>query len=91
MTKVIKENKMQINIEKRPKTKNEKDKFFSLLSTSFELGFAISGPMVVGALAGAYLDKIIGSSPKLTLSLLFCGIILGIGSIYKFIKESQDK
>ncbi len=82
---------MQINIEKRPKAKNEKSKFISLLSTSFELGFAISLPMVIGALSGTYLDRLLGSSPKLTLSLLFCGIILGIGSIFKYLKESQDE
>ena len=82
---------MELNIKKRDISKNEKSKFFTLLSSSFELGFAISGPMVAGALIGTYLDRQIGSSPKLTLSLLFCGIILGIGSIYKFIKQSQDE
>ncbi len=90
MTKAAKENKMKVNIEKRNKAKNEKTKFLSLLSASFELGFGISGPMVVGAVIGSYLDRLIGSSPKLTLSLLFCGIILGIGSIYKYLKENQD-
>ncbi|MBI3384889.1 AtpZ/AtpI family protein [Candidatus Gottesmanbacteria bacterium] len=82
---------MEISIKKRAKSKNEKTKFISLLSTSFGLGFAISGPMVIGALIGTYLDRLIGSSPKLTLVLIFCGIILAIGSIYKYLKESQDE
>lgn len=72
----------------QPKNDKEKDKFLNVFSTSMELGFSISLPIVIGVMLGAYLDTILNTSPKLTLSLLFTGIIIGCSNIYKIYKDS---
>lgn len=68
----------------------EFSRFLSLLSTSTSVGFSISLPIVAGAIAGSYLDKIFGTGPKLTLLLVVVGLFLGLGSIYRIIKELNN-
>lgn len=75
--------------ENKKKTKEnckDKEKFYKVLSNSLELGFSISLPIVGGVLLGNYLDGRFNSHPKLTLSLLFCGLILSALNIYKITK-----
>ena len=77
-------------VEKEVAVKNkdsERNKFLKVFSTSMELGFSISLPIVIWAISGAYLDSILNTAPKLTLSLLFTGIIIGCYSIYRIIEE----
>ena len=68
-------------------TGEDKKEFLKFLELSTGLGFSISVPIAGGALLGAYLDKMLGTGPKLTLSLLFTGVIIGAISIYRILKE----
>jgi len=69
--------------------KKAKEKFFTLLSLGTELGFTISLPIVIGVLAGTYLDNKLGTGSKFTLSLIFLGVFLGIMNMVHIIKESS--
>lgn len=67
----------------------EKKRFLAILSTSTEIGFSVSLPIAAGAIIGAYLDTMLGSSPKLTLSLLFSGVFIGGINIYRVIRDAE--
>ena len=58
------------------------------LDTGLELGFGIAVPLVGGALLGSYLDKMLGTTPKVTLSLIFLGLIISGFYLYKIIKDN---
>lgn len=75
---------------KEPK-KEEKDKLISMFSLASELGFSISLPLVGGAFLGRYLDSRLNSSPKITLSLIFFGLLLGMMNIYMIIKKESER
>ena len=60
-------------MEKEKTSKPEKS--WSAVSLAWQLGYTITIPLVVFALAGRYLDKKLGTTPFL---LLF-GILLSIG------------
>jgi len=51
------------------------EKQFSALGLAWELGYTIAVPLVVFALSGRWLDKILGTSPF----LLLVGILFSIG------------
>lgn len=89
-----KENRLEV-VEKEVKTvdesEDERTRFFSVLTTSTQLGFAIALPIAGGALLGTYLDKLFGTSPKLTLSLIFTGAILGGTNIYYLFRDSEKE
>jgi len=53
-----------------------------------ELGLSMIVPLVAGAYLGSYLDTLLNSRPKLTLSFIFIGLILGIATLYKIVKEN---
>lgn len=50
-----------------------------------EIGFSISLPIAGGALLGAYLDSLLGSYPKGTVSFLFVGIVVSIASFIRIV------
>jgi F0F1-type ATP synthase assembly protein I len=68
---------------------NQKDNFLSLVSLATNLGFSLSLPIVIGAFIGVYLDKTLGIQPKMTLSLIFTGVLISFSYIYKFLKENK--
>ncbi len=72
-------------------TKNSLNQSLSLFSLALDLGFSISIPIIGGVFLGAWLDDRFNTSPKLTLSLLFVGIIIGSISIAKLIRMSEKK
>ena len=72
-------------VEKKETNFSERERFLKVLSSALELGFSISLPIAGGAILGAYLDKVFATSPKLTLSFIFLGIIIGIRSIFRLI------
>lgn len=95
---LVKKKFLRFNQEKRleaveeevvEKKKESDKKFLGYLSLALELGFAISIPIAGGALLGQYLDTRIGTSPRMTLSLIFLGIMVAGFYIYSIIKESR--
>lgn len=54
-----------------------------LLSEALGLGMSLVLPIAGGAIAGAFLDRILQTAPKFTLGFLFVGIIIS------FIKLAQ--
>ena len=68
-------------------SKIEKDiKIFSIGLAS-EIGYSIAIPIVVGALVGVWLDKRFNTAPKLTLSLLFGGLILSFVNLFRIVDD----
>lgn len=75
-------------------TKKEKLKRFSTWSMVGEatgLGLSISLPMAVGALIGVWLDKKFTMTPKLTLSFLVLGVVIGVYNLYLYIRRIPKK
>ncbi len=54
-----------------------------------EIGFSVTVPVVGGVLLGVYLDKEFNTAPKLTLSFLFLGVIIGFLNIIKIVKDNK--
>ena len=54
-----------------------------------ELGYSISLPIIAGAFLGRFLDEKLASSPKITLSLIFLGMFIGIAKIYTIVKKME--
>lgn len=85
-------NKKGYHIESQAIVSNNKDKetgrkkYFAVLAHSAELGFILSLPIVFGAIFGSYLDKNLGTEPKLTLSLIFMGVFISLANLYNFTK-----
>lgn len=71
--------------------KESRDKFLAMISLASELGFSISLPIAGGAILGWILDGKFHTSPRITLSLIFLGIMLGAANIYFIMKESEEK
>lgn len=89
-----KENRLEV-VEREVKTvdesEEERTRFFSVITTSTQLGFAVALPIAGGALLGTYLDKILGVSPRMTLSLIFFGSIMGATNIYFLFRDSEKE
>ncbi len=89
-----KENRLEV-VEKEVKTvdetEEERTRFFSMITTSTQLGFAVALPIAGGALLGTYLDKLLGMSPRMTLSLIFFGSIMGVTNIYFLFRDSEKE
>ena len=69
--------------------REEKNKSNSATALASELGFSISLPIVGGALLGQFLDNKLNSTPRMTLSLVFIGLFLGIVNIYLIIRDNS--
>lgn len=65
--------------------------FFWGIKTVSDIGIRISFPLVGGAFFGSFLDTKLTTRPKLTLSFIFVGFILGMYFLYKMIEESKEK
>lgn len=74
-------------INRESQRQEEQKRLNKALSEAFELGMSIALPIVAGVLFGRYLDHIFGTSPKLTLSFLFLGVIIGGIRIIKLARE----
>lgn len=76
----------------KPKEDEEtrKSRFLAMISLASELGFSISLPIAGGAILGQFLDNKFNTSPRLTLSLIFFGLFLGVTNIYYIMKESEE-
>lgn len=71
--------------------KESKGKFLALISLTSELGFSISLPIVGGAILGQFLDEKLHTNPKMTLSLIFLGLFIGVANIYILLKDSREE
>ena len=68
--------------------KKQESEFRSLLSaSSIGLVFVIS--IVLGSLAGWWLDGKLGTKPYLTIFLMIMGIIAGFQNMWRFIKKAN--
>lgn len=84
------EKKLEAVEEEIEEKKEEKqEQFLGYFSLALEFGFVISFPIAGGALFGQYLDRILGTGPRLTLSLIFLGIMIAALNIYSIIKDSR--
>jgi ATP synthase protein I len=78
---LIKEERLKEEIEDQ-----KRSKFYSSVGMASELGFILSFPIVGGILLGSFLDKKFSSYPKLTLSLIFVGVIVSFCNMYEVMK-----
>lgn len=56
-----------------------------------EVGFSVVVPTVGGLLIGVYLDNKLNTAPKLTLSFLFLGVVVGFINIFKIVNDNEKK
>lgn len=95
--KIIKLEEGRIIISEQQKKEEDKKKsspkysIFNVVNIAMEMGFSIALPMAGGALLGAYLDKKFNTLPKLTLSLLFLGLIIGIYNSYQMLSSELER
>ncbi len=47
------------------------------VSLAFSIGFALAGPIILGALVGYWLDTRLGTSPTWTMVLILIGVVAG--------------
>ncbi len=81
----------EIEEEEKPRKDDEKEKgkFLAMISLASELGFSISLPIAGGAILGQFLDSRLLTTPRMTLSLIFFGLIISAANIYFIMKESE--
>lgn len=65
--------------------------FFKTVGMASELGFIIAFPLVGGILLGTFFDKKLSSYPKMTLSLLFLGVIIAFYNLYIVMQDYLKK
>lgn len=72
-----------------PKNTNLKSKFkkFYLLNLTFQLGFTIILPILIGVLSGVWLDKKMLTSPLFTLIGVGLGILVSVIAVWDDIKN----
>jgi len=69
----------------------EKQKYYYSLLAAASFGFVLLLSVVVGLVLGIFLDKLFHTAPFLTAVFTFIGMISGIYSIFKEIKQFQKK
>lgn len=84
----LKEEKIETQEVLEEKNKEEKE-LSVMVSFASELGFSISIPIVIGAILGQILDNKLGTSPRITLSLILGGLFVGLSNIYFLLKRKQ--
>lgn len=87
---IVKGKSIEIEEKKKDIKKNNsqsRTSFYSMLSLAWDLGFSISLPIVGGALLGQFLDRRLETTPRITLSLIFLGIIVASANIYLVLKK----
>lgn len=74
-------------VDRESVREEERRRLNQAMSQAMELGLSIALPIVAGVFFGRYLDQTFGTSPKLTLSFLFLGVIIGSVRIIKLARE----
>ena len=78
--------------DKKPeKGKFKKPEIIGIIAGASGIGFSLIVPLVGGAFLGSYLDNKIDSGPKITLSLIFFGLFIGLYTMYKTVKDLLNK
>lgn len=86
-------NKLSENYEEVKEKKDDeiyRQKTAQMFSIVAQLGYSISLPIAGGAIIGSFLDNKFASSPRITLSLIFLGLFLGIVNIYTILKNIKE-
>lgn len=64
------------------------------LSLAFSIGFALAGPVILGALLGYWLDGRFGTSPTWTMILTLLGMGAGLAQLIRIVNklnQMEDK
>ena len=78
--------------DKKPeKGKFKKPEIIGIIAGASGIGFSLIVPLVGGAFLGSYLDNKFDSAPKITLSLIFFGLFIGLYTMYKTVKDLLNK
>lgn len=88
---IFDENKVLKETEGEQLKKNEKENTLEALVMASGLGFSISLPIAGGIILGNILDERFRTSPRISLSLLFLGIIISISNLYMMINRFIKK
>lgn len=84
----LKEETVEVKSKKGRISQN--NKFTAILSLATGLGLSIALPIVGGAFVGNLLDTKFNSSPRITLSLIFFGLFIGVANIYTALKKIKE-
>ncbi|MBI2051325.1 AtpZ/AtpI family protein [Candidatus Roizmanbacteria bacterium] len=69
--------------------RSNKNSPYRIISQSFNLGFYLVAPLIIGVLIGLYLDKIFGKKPSFTLIFILFGTIASFYNLLKIVKEER--
>jgi ATP synthase protein I len=69
--------------EQKKMEDREKKRMYLTVADLSTMGFAVVLSIVVGLIAGIFLDKYLGTEPLFTLVLIFGGILSGFRIMYK--------
>lgn len=76
---------------KRKKTNEKKRSSLRLFSIASNIGLSMIIPLVGGALIGRFLDQKWSTSPKITITLIILGVLLGFYNMYRIIGEIEKE
>ncbi|WP_414733720.1 AtpZ/AtpI family protein [Acetobacterium carbinolicum] len=85
------EKKIQSDVEKKIKAKEEQDDIMFGLGVFGIIGWSISIPTLLGIFLGIYLDETFPLGFSWTLTLLFIGVIVGCLNAWYWVKQKSDK
>lgn len=85
------EKKIQSDVEKKIKAKDEKDDLMFGLGVFGIIGWSVSIPTLLGAFFGTYLDDNFPMGFSWTLTLLFVGIVIGCLNAWYWVKQKSGK
>ncbi len=61
------------------------------MALAFSVGFALTGPIILGALLGLWLDRLLHTAPWLTVGLLLLGIVAGFTQMIRILDRLQEE
>ncbi len=61
------------------------------MALAFSVGFALTGPIILGALLGLWLDRVLHTTPWLTVGLLLLGIVAGFTQMIRTLNRLQEE
>ena len=67
----------------KDREKRDRKKMYLTVADLSTMGFAMVFSIVIGLIAGFYLDRYLGTEPIFTFVFLFGGIMAGFGMMYK--------
>ncbi len=76
----------------RPKEPSRSPRFMEAsrgMALAFSVGFALVGPIILGALLGIWLDARLNTSPWLTMVLVLLGIVAGFVEMIRALNRLQ--